>query len=204
LIAAHLSLLLVAGAIAFLYDFLPDLGLVGEGFAVRTVLGWKSIPWTAVRVVRIMSFENTRGRLVLVQGNWTRWSPWPRLVSVCLGAGYDPGVLFTSAIRDFGPLMRRTYREVKQVAPNALFDDEFLSPSALMVLEPVPTLDSLVDEARSEGWPLAISAQAMSAVPVGLVLVQLLILLLRGGSWWKPLAIIGLCEMEWLIGAPYL
>lgn len=204
LIAAHLSLLLVAGAVAFLYDFLPDLSLADEGLAVRTVLGWKSVPWTAVRVVRIMSFENTRRRLVLVQGNWARWSPWPRLVSVCLGAGHDPGLLFTSAIRDFKPLMRRMYQEVKLARPDALFDDEFMSPSALMALEPMPTLDSLVDEARSEGWPLAISAQAMSAVPAGLVLVQLLILLLRGGSWWKPLAIIGLCEMEWLIGALYL
>jgi hypothetical protein len=204
LIAAHLSLLLVAGAVAFLYDFLPDLSLVSEGLAVRTVLGWKSIPWTAVRVVRIMSFETRRRRLVLVQGNWTRWSPWPRLVSICLGAGYDPGVLVTSDIRDFKPLMRCIYEEVKQARPDALFDDEFLSPSALMVLEPMPTLDSLIDDARGEGWPLAISAQAMAAVPAGLVLVQLLILLLRGGAWWKPLAIVGLCEMEWLIGALYL
>jgi hypothetical protein len=204
LIAAHVSLLLVAGVVAFLYDLMPDLSLANDGLVVRTVLGWKVIPWTAVRVVRIMSFEKTRRRLVLVQGNWTRWSPWPRLVSVCLGAGHAPGVLFTSAIRDFRPLMRRMYQEVKQANPDALFDDEFLSPSALMVLEPMPTLDNLVDEARNEGWPLAISAQAMSAVPLGLVLAQLLILLLRGGAWWKPLAIIGLCEMEWLIGALYL
>ncbi|MFN2289658.1 MAG: hypothetical protein ACK2UC_00580 [Anaerolineae bacterium] len=204
LIAAHLSLVLVAGAIAFLYDVLPDLSLADDGLAVRTVLGWKSIPWSTVKVVRIMSSETTRRRLVLVQGNWARWSPWPRLVSVCLGAGYEPGVLLTSDIRDFKPLMRCIYEEVKQARPDALFDDEFLSPSALMVLEPTVTLDSLVDEARSEGWPLAISAQAMTAVPAGLVLVQLLILLLRGGAWWKPLAIVGLCEMEWLIGALYL
>jgi hypothetical protein len=204
LIAAHLSLVLVAGAVAFLYDFLPDMSLAGDGLAVRTVLGWRSIPWTAVRVVRIMSFETKRRRLVLVQGNWTRWSPWPRLVSICLGAGYEPGVLVTSDIREFKPLMRCIYEEVKQARPDALFDDQFLSPSALMVLEPTATLDTLVDDARGESWPLAISAQAMAAVPAGLVLVQLLILLLRGGAWWKPLAIIGLCEMEWLIGALYL
>jgi hypothetical protein len=204
LISAHLSLLLVAGAVAFLYGFLPDLSLTSEGLAVRTILGWKSIPWTAVSVVRIMTSETRHRRLVLVQGTWTRWSPWPRLVSICLGAGTDPGVLVTSDIRDFKPLMRRMYEEVKQASPDALFDDEFLSPSALMVLEPVSTLDSLVDDARGEGWPVAISAQAMSAVPAGLILVQLLVLLLRGGAWWKPLAILGLCEMEWIIGALYL
>ena len=26
----------------------------------------------------------------------------------------------------------------------------------------------------------------------------------KGGGWWKPLVIIGLCEVEWLIGAFYL
>jgi hypothetical protein len=44
----------------------------------------------------------------------------------------------------------------------------------------------------------------MVAVPAGLVLVQLILLLLRGGAWWKPLAIAGLCGLEWATGALYL
>jgi hypothetical protein len=154
--------------------------------------------------VRIQSFTESDRRLVLVQGNWTKWSPWPRLVSACLGAGFAPGVLFTSDIRDFKPLMLRLYQEVSSASPEALFDNEFASPSALIVQEPSPTLDMLVEQAQSEGWPMGVSAQAMAAVPAGLVLVELLILILYGGHWWEPAAIIAMCGFEWLIGTFYL
>jgi len=204
LLSAHLSLLFVAGAIAFLYDLLPDLALTDEGLAARTVFGWRVIPWAAITVVRIVSFAEKDRHLVLAQGTWARWSPWPRLVSMCLGAGFAPGVPFTSAIRDFEPLMLRLYREVKQAVPEALFDDEFLSPSALLVVEPGPTLTSLAEQARRESWPLAVSAQAMGSVAAGLILVQVLIWILQGDAWWKPLAIVALCGIEWLIGALYL
>jgi hypothetical protein len=204
LISANLSLVFVAGALAFLYALLPDLALTDDGLAVRTLLGWKVIPWAKVKVVRIVSFEKPEQYLVLVQGNWARWSPWPRLVSICLGAGFEPGVFFTSAIRDFEPLMLRLYQEVKKAAPEALFDDEFVSPSALMVAQPASTIANLVDQARREGWPLGVSAQAMAAVPAGLILVQILLVILEGDVWWKLLAIAGLCGLEWLIGALYL
>jgi hypothetical protein len=204
LVSAHLSLLLVAGAIAFLYDLLPDLALADDGLAVHRLLGWRVVPWAAVKVVRIMTFDKPGRRLVLIQGKWTRWSPWPRLVSVCLGAGFEPGVLLTSAIRDFKPLMLRLYQEVSKAVPGAIFDDEFMSPSALILLEPTPTLSTLVTQVHGEGWPMAISAQAMIAVTAGQVLVQLLILLLEGDLWWKPLAIVALCGLEWLIGSLYL
>lgn len=204
LISANLSLVFVAGALAFLYALLPDLALTDDGLAVRTLLGWKVIPWAKVKVVRIVSFEKPEQYLVLVQGNWARWSPWPRLVSICLGAGFEPGVFFTSAIRDFEPLMLRLYQEVKKAAPEALFDDEFVSPSALMVAQPASTIANLVDQARREGWPLGVSAQAMATVPAGLILVQILLVILEGDVWWKLLAIAGLCGLEWLIGALYL
>jgi hypothetical protein len=121
-----------------------------------------------------------------------------------LGAGFEPGLLFTSALRDFQPLMERLYQEVRQAAPEALFDDEFFSLPALLLLEPTLTLADLVDEARDEGWPPAISAQAMASVSAGLVLVQLLILLLSGGVWWMPMVILGLCGVEWALGSFYL
>ncbi|MGD8475052.1 MAG: hypothetical protein PVH59_13100, partial [Anaerolineae bacterium] len=204
LIAAHIGILLTAGALALLYSLLPDLAIDDVGLAVRTLTGWHVIPWMAVTVVRIQSFANSKRRLVLVQGKWTRWSPWPRLVSACLGAGFEPGLLFTSDIRDFKPLILRLYQEVRQASPQALFDDEFVSPSALLALEPTPTLDTLVEQAQGEGWPIGVSAQAMAAVAAGLVLVELMMLILQGGVWWAPVAIIAWCTFEWLIGAFYL
>jgi hypothetical protein len=204
LISAHLSLALAAGAIAFIYHVFPPLALTDDGLAIRTLTGWQVIPWTAVNTVRIVSFDKPGRRLVLVQGNWSRWSPWPRLVSVCLGAGFDPGLVFSSAIRDFKPLMLRLYQEVSQAVPEALFDDKFASPSALLVVEPTGTLLTLVEDARDEGWPMVISAQVMGAVTAGLVVMQILILILQGDFWWKSLAIIALCGLEWLIGTLYL
>jgi hypothetical protein len=204
LVAAHLGILLTAGALAFFYALLPDLSIDDEGLAVHTLTGWHVIPWATVTAVRIQSFTESDRRLVLVQGNWTKWSPWPRLVSACLGAGFAPGVLFASDVRDFKPLMLRLYQEVSSASPEALFDNEFASPSALIVQEPSPTLDMLVEQAQGEGWPMSVSAQAMAAVPAGLVLVELLILVLYGGHWWEPVAIVALCGFEWLIGTFYL
>jgi hypothetical protein len=205
LVSAHISLLLTAGAIAFIYALLPDLALDDEGLMVRTPGGWRVVPWAKMRVVRIMSFEEEDRHLVLVQGAWTRFSPWPRLVSMLFGAGVAPGVLITSAIRDFEPLMVRLYREVTQAVPEAVFDDEFVSPTISMVVAPVSTLAGLVDRSRDEGWPADLSAQVMAAVAAGLALVQLLLMaLLLGGSWFRPVAIVILCGVEWLIGALYL
>lgn len=204
LVAAHVGLLLTAGAVAFVYAFLPDLALADDGLALRTITGWRVIPWGAVTAVRIAPFEGSARRLVLIQGRWTRWSPWPRLVSMCLGAGYEPGVLMASAIRDFEPLIHRMRQEVNRAAPKPIFDDSFFSLPARLVLEPTPTLTGLVDQARNEGWPLSLSSQAMIAVAASLTLVQLLILVLVGGFWWEPPAIVGLAAAEWLLGALYL
>ena len=204
LVGAHVSLLFAAGAIAFIYAVLPDLSLTDGGLAARTALGWRAIPWSSITTVRLILFEESPRTLVLVQGTWSRWSPWPRLVSMCLGAGFEPGLLFTSDIQEFRPFIQRLYDEVTHISPDALFDDEFFSLPVRLVFEPGATLDILVEQVSSQGWPLNLSAQAMGAVPAGLVVVNLLLLAVYGGAWWKPLVIIALCQVEWLIGAFYL
>jgi hypothetical protein len=100
--------------------------------------------------------------------------------------------------------MLRLYEEVKKAAPGALFDEDFFSAPASLLLEPAGTLDGLVEQARAEGWPLDLSAQAMGAVAAGLLLAQLAGLALWGGAWWQPVAILLLVAIEWLIGALYL
>ncbi len=203
-LAAHLGLLFTAAAVALVYAVLPNLSVADEGLAVRTWYGWDVIPWSTIRTVRFMSIEKRDLILVLVQGVWTRRSPWPRLISALFGAGWMPGLLFASTIRDFRPLVLHLFRQVRQASPDAPFDYQSLSPSLTLVTEPVPTLARLADQARYEDWPFDRSLQAMAAVPAGLALVQFLLLLLRGGAWWKPLAIAGLCALEWVVGALYL
>lgn len=204
LISAHVGLVLVAGALGFLYAFLPDLSLADEGLAVRTLTGWQAVPWRSINIVRIAHLEESDRWLVLAQGPWGRWTLWPRLVSACAGGGFEPGILFTSDIYDFKPLLQRLHSDVNQAVPDAIFDDEFFSLPAQLVLEPTSTLEGLVEQARHEGWPLSLSLQAMGAVAAGLVLCQLLVLILIGGAWWKPLALVGLCALEWIIGSLYL
>jgi hypothetical protein len=203
-LAAHLGLLLTVGAVDLIYALLPDLSVSDDGLAVRTWRGWDVVPWSTIRAVRFVFIEKKELRLVLVQGSWTRWSPWPRLVSALLGGGWAPGLVFASTIRDFRPLVMHLYQEIRQASPNALFDHQFLSPSAALVTDPVPTLADLAEQSREEGWPFDLSLQVMAAVPAGLIVVQLLLLLLRGGAWWKPLAIAGMCGLEWGAGALYL
>ena len=203
LFSAHLSLLLVVWALSFVYAFLPDLSLADGGLAVRTMLGWQVIPWSTITTVRATSLGNSDRQILLLQGHWTR-SVSARLTSMCMGAGFAPGLLFTSDLTEFSPLLERMYREIQKASPDTLIDDEFFALPAKMILEPTPTLADLVDQARGEGWPLYLSAQAMMAVVGGLVLAQLLMLVLVGASWWKPLMVIGLSALEWIIGALYI
>jgi len=206
LIAANLGLLLTFGSLALVTLFLPDLALADEGLAVRTLFGWRIMPWAAVTAVRTIPFGRSSRKLVLVQGGGGRRISWLHLVSACLGAGFKPGILFTSAIRDFEPLVDRLRQEVALAAPQAVFDDQFFSLPARLVFEPVPTLDDLVGRSRDEDWEpakLAQPARAMAAVTAGLLLIQLLLLVLKGGAWWKPVVIVGLGAVEWLAGALY-
>lgn len=202
-LAAHLSLLLTAWALTIARDLLPDLALAEDGLMVRRLRRWTVVPWSTIRAVRAMHLGDER-YLVLLQGRWTRLAAGPRLVSLLLGAGAAPGILLTSAIRDFMPLMERLYLEVKTAVAEPVFDDDFYSLPSALVLDAPSALDSLADQVREDGWPLSLSAQAMAAVPAGLIVVQLLVLLLRGGAWWKPLALAGLCGLEWVMGALYL
>lgn len=203
LLAAHVSLLLAAWALTIAGDLLPDLALADDGLMVRRWRRWAVVPWSTLRAVRAMHLGDER-YLVLLQGKWTRLAAGPRLVSLLLGAGAAPGILLTSAIRDFMPFMERLYLETKAAVAEPVYDDDFYSLPAALVLKATDALDSLVEQAREDGWPLGLSAQAMAAVPAGLIVVQLLILLLRGGAWWKPLVLAGLCGVEWAMGALYL
>ena len=204
LLAANAGLLITVWSVALIFALLPDLALSEQGLAVRTLFGWRTVPWGLVSEVRTVPFTQPGRRLVLVQGVW-RWSGlWSPLVSMCLGAGQARGVMFSSAIRDFEPLVDRLRQAVAEANPNVLFDDEFFSLPARLVFEPRSTLSGLTKQARENGWPLAISAQAMAAVTVGLLLIQLLVLAFWGGAWWQPLVIVAAGAAEWGAGALYL
>ena len=206
LIAANLGLLLTVGSLAFVTLFLPDLALADNGLAVRTLFGWRVVPWTAVTAVRMIPFERSSRKMVLVQGRGRWGMPWLHLVSACLGAGFKPGILLTSDIRDFEPLVDRLRQEVALAVPQAIFDEQFFSLPARLVFEPVPTIDGLAGRSRDEEWTLANLAQparAMTAVTAGLLLILLLSLALKGGAWWKPLLLVGLGAIEWAAGALY-
>ena len=135
LLAAHLGLLLAAWAIAIAGDLLPDLALADGGFLVRRLRRWSLVPWSSVRAVRAMHLGGER-YLVLVQGRWGRLAAGPRLVSLLLGAGAVPGVLLTSAMRDFLPFMERLYHEVKAAVAEPVLDDAFYSLPAALAVDP--------------------------------------------------------------------
>ncbi len=204
LLSAHASLLLVAWSLNVLHALLPDLSLVDQGLMVRTFVGWRVIPWTSVTAVRTAVMPNSGRTLLVVQGQWTSWGLSARLASAFVGAGFAPGVPIISDLRDFEPLVEHIRREVSLAAPWALWDDQFPALPVRVILEPSATLAELTAQAHQEGWPIILSVQAMAAVAGGLALAHLLLLALVGGTWWKPLIVVGLCGLEWLIGALYL
>jgi len=205
LIAANLGLLLTVGSLAFVYLILPDLALADEGLAVRTLFGWRVMPWAAVTTVRTIPFAQSSRKMVLVQGGGGRGISWLHLVSACLGAGFKPGILFTSAIRDFEPLVDRLRQEVALAAPRRCSTTSSFPcrPTGLRAGAHHRRTGQPVTRRRLGAVHSGPTRRAMAAVTAGLLLVLLLLLALRGGAWWKPVLLIGLGAIEWAAGALY-
>lgn len=165
LVAAHIVVaLVIALALAIRY-VLPALEARAEGLAVRTFGRWHVVPWAQISAVKVTEFSEDN-QIVLVQAK--QGLPFlSRLHSLLYDGSFAPGVLLTSALNPFEPMLQRIVSEITR--HNDMPDDPIDSPifqndarSALlsMAFRAAQTIDQLVEDARAQisnkviDWPL--------------------------------------------------
>ena len=155
LVAAHLLVLIMLAIIAALRNLLPELQARGEGLAVRYFNRWVVLPWSRVSAIKVTEFSE-ESQIVLVQTTGGL-PPAARLSSLIYDGSLAPGVLITSALSNFEPLMQRMVLEVtrsqsERTAPvdSPILQSEARSLLLLLSFRAGQTIDRLVEESRAD------------------------------------------------------
>jgi hypothetical protein len=154
LVAAHVLLALMLGVVIALRNLLPELEARGNGLAVRYMRGWLLIPWSSITAIKVTEFSE-ESQIVLVQA--ARGLPFAaRLSSLIYDGSFTPGVLITSALSTFEPLLQRAVLEITRQSGQAaqadtpIFQNEARSPLLLLSFRAGTTIDQLVEEIRED------------------------------------------------------
>ncbi|GAB4446560.1 MAG: hypothetical protein OHK0015_49950 [Chloroflexi bacterium OHK40] len=207
LVAAHLMLLLAVPGLLWLRNVLPSLESRDDGLAVRNMLNgrWQLIPWQRVRAFKATEVSEQSQILLLQAPGLPGWS---RLSSLIYDGGLTPGVLITSAIGHFQPLLSHALNRLapleKEGAPPIL-QQEARSWLLWLALRRRPALEALVGEARDDPASRAISGSRLlvAARPMALLALLPALLLLAAGLLGDRLpspGLIGGALALWLFG----
>jgi hypothetical protein len=145
---------------------LPEIETRPEGLALRQRRGWQLVPWPSV--VAITDTEISEQNHVLLLESQARL-PWPhRLASLLYAGRLRPGLLITSAVSNFEPLMQRVVVEVTRAQQRhptprtePLLRTHDYSKLLLLTLRPGQAIDRLVEAAREEDPPPPLSARRL-------------------------------------------
>jgi hypothetical protein len=159
LVSAHLLLALALGALVALRNLLPALEARPEGLRVRYFGRWREVPWEKVSAIKATEFsEQSQAVLIEVRGSALPASS--RAGSALYDGGSRPGVLLTSAISNFEPLLQRVLLHVSQSHrryadeepsdENPLFQRDAHSWLLWLAFRPSAALDQLVERVRAD------------------------------------------------------
>ena len=159
LVSAHLLLLLALGALIALRNLLPAIEARSDGLRARYFGRWRQIPWEKVSAIKATEFsEQSQAVLVEVRGNALPASS--RAGSALYDGGFRPGILLTSALSNFEPLLQRVLLEVSQAHrrygeaepsdENPLFRRDAPSWLLWLAFRPSAALDQMVEQARAD------------------------------------------------------
>lgn len=207
LVAAHLMLLLAVPALLWLRNLLPSVESRDDGMAVRNMLNgrWQLIPWGRVQAFKATELtEQSQVLLLQARGLPGRG----RLSSAIYDGSFGPGILITSAITHFQPLLAHALQRIapleREGAPPILRQDAH-SWLLWLSFQRKPAAAALVEEARADEatkaiktpWLLA-AARPMAAV----ALMPPLLLLVAGLLGDRPptLGLLGGAIGLWLFG----
>jgi len=142
LVAAHILLALMLGVIFALRNLLPELEAI-------------VIPWSSITAIKVTEFSEA-SQIVLVQTS-AGLPIASRLSSLIYDGSFNRGVLITSALNTFEPLLQRVVLEItrhqsEHTAPAdaPIFQNEARSSFLLLSLRGGATIDQLVAEIRED------------------------------------------------------
>jgi hypothetical protein len=162
LVAAHLVLLGLLGLLLAVRNLLPALEARGEGLVVHYFGREVVAPWQRIRAVKVTEFSE-RSQVVLIQFGGSL-PAMARLASLIYDGSLAPGVLVTSALSNFEPLLQRVILEVMrhpgEEAPNEtpIFQSEARSDLLLLSFQSSAAIDRIVEEAKADEGTRALSA----------------------------------------------
>lgn len=169
LVAAHLMLIIMIGLLAALRNLLPEIQARGDGLAVRYFNRWVLVPWSRINAIKVTELSED-SQIVLIQARSGLPMPF-RLSSVIYNGGLAPGVLVTSALSNFEPLLQRVVLEVTrhqapQTTQNVLADSPILqstarSPLLLLSFRAGATLDRMVEEVQEDEATKEVNARRL-------------------------------------------
>lgn len=155
LVAAHLALAFLLWLLLAIRNLLPPLEARSEGLLVRYFGRDVTVPWQRIKHVKVTEFSE-RSQVVLIQ--FTGGLPLSaRLSSLLYDGSLAPGVLLTSALSNFEPLLQRVILEVMRhpadpEAPSEVpvFQSDARSDLLLLSFQSSAAIDRLVEEAKAD------------------------------------------------------
>lgn len=207
LVAAHLMLLLAIPALLWLRSLLPSVESRDDGLAVRNMLNgrWQLIPWGRVRAFKATELSE-QSQVLLLQARGLPATG--RLSSAVYDGSGGPGLLITSAIGHFQPLLAHALNRIapleREGAPPILRQDAH-SWLLWLSFQRRAALAALVAEAKADETTRAASTPRLLAAawPMGAVaLLPALLLLAAGllGDSPPSVGLLGGAFLLWLFG----
>lgn len=168
LVAGHLLVVLLIWLLIWLRNLLPELEARAEGLAVRYFNRWLVVPWERISAIKVTDVsEHSQILLIQTRGVLPTSS---RMSSLFYDGSFAPGVLVTSALSTFEPLMQRIVQEVSRRHPTTdedeeipIFQGDAYSPLLLMSMRAAPTIDQLVADSREDPTGALISTPRLLA-----------------------------------------
>ncbi len=154
LVAAHMLVVVMLVLLVWLRNLLPELEARPEGLAVRYFNRWLVVPWERITAIKVTEFSE-QSQILLIQTRGVLPTA-SRLSSLFYDGTFTTGVLVTSALSTFEPLMQRIVQEVSRRHPadedeeSPIFRSDAYSPLLLMSLRAAPAIDDLVAESRND------------------------------------------------------
>jgi hypothetical protein len=186
LVSAHLTLILAIAAILWLRNLLPAIESRSEGIAMRDSLrgSWRLMPWDRVRALKLTEVSE-QSQILLLQGPGL--PAVQRITSLLYDGSASGGVLITSAISNFQPMLEHAIGQInpfEREGGTPVLRQEARSPLLWMAFGGSAARTALVSDARDDAGTHAMkniasllpAARTMAAV----ALLPALLLVLGG------------------------
>lgn len=179
LVAAHLTLFGLVWLLFAVRNLLPALDAHRDGLTVRYVGRDVTVPWKRVKAVKVTELSE-QSQVVLIEFSGGLPAA-ARLPSLLYNGSLSPGVLVTSAMTNFEPLLQRIILEVmrhpatpEQVEESPIFQSDARSEGMLLAFQSSTEIDRLVETAKADSQTMRLQPRAVLQAARPMVLLALM------------------------------